>query len=883
MILLVTVPISIYAIVVSLNWIGKPFPGFFVANNGVISNVSGYGWPPDRGAAIHSQVLAIEGRPLRSNAEVYDHAATLPLGTPVTYSLRRDGKEFLYSAPTRRFTIGDYLQTCGILLLFGLLSLSFALAVGLLQPHTTQARVYLYSVAAAGVYPITGTLLYQPQPATILTTLYLVSEAFFPALWIHLALVFPVARGFVGTRKRLLALPYVISAVLAVAWVRGYYAQPPRMAAVYAISFCVAVAIAFFYGAMIYAYWENREPSARSRVRVTLPSLMLATLLPLIVFTEAAYSGNHIPIQFALVLSPIFYASVAYSIAVHDLFDVDRFVRQSFVYGLLTVIILATYALLLAVSMRLVPDFAARNQALLSAAFVLLVAFGLDPLRRAVQNTVDRAFYRKRLDSRATIRELSGLMTTLLDQRAIADQVTRVVSEAMQLEVTTIGVLDLEIGPGTIWFREMDGKLRQREGDSALAALASGLAAASAPLAEAGLRAWAARTPDGEKVGPLLDELQARLVLPLVSRGKAVGVLVMGPRRSRLPFSVADIDLLRTLANQIAIALQNARSYQALGDLTRDLDQKVRRQTEQLQQRNQELTSAYDELKDAQAQLIQSEKMASLGQLVAGVAHELNNPASFVHGSLANLEEYVKRFTIMLEAYEQAPIADPAARQAIDEARRRTRLDYLLRETPDLLRISTEGTQRIKQIVDDLRTFARADQGHRTLTDLSRGLNSTVGLLSNRIQAMGVALKQDYQPNITLEANAGQLNQVWMNLLSNALDAVEGRPNPEICITARSVFPDFENAERRSSEEIEAGFVDVEVRDNGCGISADVESRIFEPFFTTKPSGKGTGLGLSIAYGAVKSHAGTINVDSFGSGTVVTVRLPASRKRAHAV
>jgi signal transduction histidine kinase len=263
--------------------------------------------------------------------------------------------------------------------------------------------------------------------------------------------------------------------------------------------------------------------------------------------------------------------------------------------------------------------------------------------------------------------------------------------------------------------------------------------------------------------------------------------------------------------------------------------------------------------------------MASLGQLVAGVAHELNNPASFVHGGLENLAEYLDRFIKLIQAYEGAPLREARTAAEIEELRQRLRLGYLLRETPELLRVCTEGSERINRIVEDLRLFARADGGERIAIHLVDGIESTLRLLAGRLGRGDLTIKKHYQTVPPLKADAAQLNRVWMNLLSNALDAVETRDPAEVSIDIRG---SDDGADSPSARVIE-----VRIADNGLGMEAAVLSRIFEPFFSTKPIGKGTGLGLSIAYGAVKSHGGTIDVTSeAGRGTVVTVRLPVTHQ-----
>ncbi len=850
----IALPVTLYAIWQSTFWIGQPFPGFFVMSNRVVSSVSGYSWPPNRPEMVHSRVLAANGVPISSNTQLYEYVRARPPGSPVTYTLRRNNREFKKKIAIRAFSITDYIQTCGILLLFGVLSFTLAAVVGFLQPHTTQARVYLFSGLVASLYPITGTLLY--LPGSPLGPVYMVAESLFPATWIHLALVFPVSRQLSRAGRVTLVVAYALSATLAAFWIRGFYSEPPDFRALYIHHAYLALAICFFPASMIFAYWEDREPMARPRVKATLIGLVISTIPPLIVFLQNTSPTGQTPLQFGLVLSPIFYASVAYSIGNYDLFNIDRLVRRSFVYGALTVTVLGGYAGLLWLATNFAPGYQTR----LSVAFVILVALGLEPLRRGVQRIVDRAYYRDELDYRSTIRDLSERLVTLLDLTEVVDHVTEVLAQAMRLESASIAIAGPGDSEATIWTRSGDGTLNNRITPSPVTHLARAIADTSERAIDLQHPRHQGQPSIHDMVPPALRDIDARLVLSLLSGAEPVGVLALGAKRSGKAFSSEDVDLLQTLANQIAIAIQNARSYTALQELTQKLDDKVSQRTEELSTSNDKLQGAYDELKNTQAQLVQSEKLASLGELVAGVAHELNNPASFVHGAIANLEDYMHRLTRVLDEYEQAAKDTPNLGPLFEEIKDKMRLDFVLKEMPRLVQISSVGTDRIKQIVDDLRLFARADRGERTIVGVADGLDNTISLLGHRLQAGVIEIEKTYANCEEVLANPGQLNQVWMNLLTNAIDALQSTPNPRIAVIVT-----------RGADET----LRVEIRDNGCGIDTDTMPRVFEPFFTTKPIGKGTGLGLSIAYGAVKSQGGTIHIESDpATGTRITVSLP---------
>ncbi|KQM52465.1 ATPase [Pseudomonas sp. Leaf15] len=279
-----------------------------------------------------------------------------------------------------------------------------------------------------------------------------------------------------------------------------------------------------------------------------------------------------------------------------------------------------------------------------------------------------------------------------------------------------------------------------------------------------------------------------------------------------------------------------------------------------VEQRTQALQLEIDERKHLESQLVQSEKLASLGQLAAGVAHEINNPVGFISSNLNTLDGYFNQLQQMLEAYRNSEeiIASQPQRDQLKALRTTLELDFLKEDIPILIRESKDGIGRVVQIVKDLKNFSRVDNDQTwQFSNLQQGIDSTLNIVASELKYKADVVKH-YMPLPDIECLASQLNQVVMNLVINAAQAM-GPERGTITI----------------SNGVEGENIWLEVADDGCGIAPQTVQKIFDPFFTTKPVGEGTGLGLSLSYGIVKKHQGSISVSSeLGKGTTFRVVLP---------
>ncbi|WP_293121802.1 GAF domain-containing protein [Microcoleus sp. bin38.metabat.b11b12b14.051] len=393
-----------------------------------------------------------------------------------------------------------------------------------------------------------------------------------------------------------------------------------------------------------------------------------------------------------------------------------------------------------------------------------------------------------------------------------------------------------------------------------------------------------------------LEKLQVKgsLIVPIGKDTQFWGLLIAHECSGPRVWQTAEQELLQNLTTQAAIAIHQAELYQESLDVAAADRVKA-----------EQLAKTVTELHNTQAQLIQTEKMSSLGQLVAGVAHEINNPVNFIYGNLSHASEYSKDLLCLVELYRQHY---PNPHPEISECAEAIEIEFLTEDLPKILGSMKVGVERIRQLVVSLRNFSRLDQAEKKGVDIHEGIDSTLLILQHRIKAQSdratVEIIKEYGNLPLVECYASSLNQVFMNLISNAVDALEmGKTDRVVNVNALGVSPvatylssqnlDVETVDINASTEclipdfpspcirirtelIEEKNVRISIADNGHGIPKELISHIFNPFFTTKPVGRGTGLGLSISYQiVVEKHQGVLKCVSVpGQGTEFSIEIP---------
>ncbi|MGB3557524.1 MAG: ATP-binding protein [Geitlerinemataceae cyanobacterium] len=354
------------------------------------------------------------------------------------------------------------------------------------------------------------------------------------------------------------------------------------------------------------------------------------------------------------------------------------------------------------------------------------------------------------------------------------------------------------------------------------------------------------------------DFISSLICVPLKVQNKTIGALEVGSE-VLVEYTADDLKIMTMFAEQAAIAIEKALLYEQSQNATTIAQE----QTAQLQQ-------ALHDLRQTQSQLVQSEKMSSLGELLAGVSHEINNPVNFINGNLTHVETYAQDLIEMLQLYQKVY---PESRPEIESFAEEIELEYLIEDLPKLIFSMQEGVRRICQILLSLRNFSRQDRGKKFLVNVHDCLDSTLLILKHRLKNIApykeIKIIQNYSELPKIYCYPGQLNQVFMNLLGNAIDAIEELYEKN---DRKPTQPQIEIQTEMSND----NQVAIRIADNGIGMDEEIRSQLFDSFFTTKPLGKGTGLGLSICHQIItQKHGGSLQCTSKrGKGTEFIIELP---------
>jgi len=796
---------------------GLPFSMSTAAGRHVIHDVAPSA--AAAGLAPRDRLVAVDG--VHTSEWLREGGLHLVLGTANTYRVEKPGGRVVEASlaplpPGARSFPLEALVSWGLLAV-GLVYLAIGMWVWRLKPDRRESWALLVFCAVTAAMLVLIGPPHPPVPTLIGLTIPWIGAAAF-----HLFTTYPMEPHWAVRWPDLRAVPWLGAALLAAAELVAPRLGPAEGWVDAAVTFYASGLALLCVSLLARERFRSRGHPGGARTDVMLAG-GFASYVPVVAFLiwHVAW-GTTFPWTLSLLGFFVFPAAVAWGVLRRELFDVRLAAKSSAAYGAVTLGITGLFALTITFADALVGRFDVdASSPVFSVAFLFFAILLFNPLRVRVQRLVDRTFDRDRAAYRRAVREISEAMVSMLSAREIVDRILVAVSDTMGVERSMVLLMDEEAAA-------LRNEAARGDWDDG----AKGFSLApDHPIARA---LWMRRRelaredfdeePDPEireECRDVFDTLDVELLVPILFGVDLLGVIAVGRKLSGEGLGPDERQLLRTLANQSAIAIENARAFDEIAQLNKTLEARVDERTR--------------ELRDTQAQLVQSEKMRSLGQLVAGVAHELNNPIGFVHANLQLLDDYVGRLL--------QPGLDPERRRKTQEA------------IAKLLLRSREGTERVKQIVQDLRTFSRTDQAELQQVDLADEIDRTLALIEGRLK--GIRVERDYGDLPPVRCYAGQLNQVFLNLLMNATDALEGKGTIRI-------------RTRREGD----GVV-LEFEDDGPGMPPDVMSRIFEPFFTTKPVGKGTGLGLSLSHGIVGRHGGAMEVTSQpGEGARFTIRLP---------
>ncbi len=601
----------------------------------------------------------------------------------------------------------------------------------------------------------------------------------------------------------------------------GTIAQAGPLYIAFAIVTLITVSYCIF--TLFLAMRRTRDNQLKNRIKYILGGMGLSSVLLI---------GDVLPVLGVPIYPPGNFSFIpaiflAVGVLKFDLLDIGAVIRRGTVYFLLTMLLVVSYFFIIYFvnSFLVVPGRSTVVLPLLLALFMVLL---FNPMKEAVQKFIDNLFFRGKYDYQRLLKDISRELTSLLKIDQIRELLLNTLAAALQVDQVSLLLYDSSQGRFRVHARGGAGSV----GDGAALfdrahPLVDFLEASGEPLGKLAAERIKVGHERREKILQLFHDLEVQMIVPMISQKQLLGVIALGEKKSGELLVHEDMELLTTIANQAVTAIENAHAYEEIEKLNLELERKVAQRTASLRQ-------TLEEKEKAQKQLVQSESLAAIGQLVAGAAHELNNP-------LASASSLIQT---SLEAISQTELRG--------------------HELADDLKFSLRELKRMSEIVKSLLDLSRKTQVYIEPVLINLALDDALRILYNQYKYLRVEIEKQYDENLpVVEGNFANLGQVFINVLKNALQSL---PNGSGRITVTTSY------------DRQRDCVAIECRDTGKGIPAEQQKDIFKPFFTTKGVGEGTGLGLYISHEIIKLHGGSIEVKSEeGRGTAVTIGLPCRR------
>lgn len=545
----------------------------------------------------------------------------------------------------------------------------------------------------------------------------------------------------------------------------------------------------------------------------------------------AFFPVYHIPIfPFGLYFAFLYIPIISYAVIRHQLLGMDMFLKKGLIFlFILTFIVAPVFLICLAVTSYIQNPFL---QTVLLFPTIILIGLLIPKLKIRGELKIENILFGNRFDYRKALRELHNAFVSKLELESLLETIVNTLSKALDLRETAIFIKQPD---GSFSMASYSGpQCRARESiripkDSPFFDyLANHFSIVSAVQTRTFLEAY-----KREEELNFFKAINLKLLLPIRTSGGLTALLALGDMHTEFDFSPQDKDIFASLATEIGIAIENAMAYKQIKDLSINLDKKV-------SERTQELENTLNELKSAQTQIIRASKLASIGSLAAGIAHEINNALNATINSANNLNKFWNKLK-----------------------HQETTIQELFPKMENAIEIIHRGMERTRGVVDHLLRFSRKNAEGFKPDKIHEGIESALELLSNEIRVRQIQVIKVFCDSREIFCNLSELNQVFFNMILNAIDAIDKNG----CIQIKTFIQD--------------GLFFISIKDNGHGIDSKVIDQIFDPFFSTKAVGKGTGLGLATSYQIVRDHGGQIEVKSkVGEGSEFIISIPAQWGRS---